>query len=144
MTEILSGNKVLDGFDQFWSVYPRRVAKLAAMRMYKRALKLTTVETILWAAKQYAAERTGMDSRFTAHPATWLHAGRWEDYGSPNQTSAATSIVGKFYAGFCSREYEAWNDFLRRTTGKGVPPTRSGGWWFDSRWPPDYVEHEAA
>ena len=30
-----------------------------------------------------AAERTGQEAKFTAHPATWLNGGRWKDEPAP-------------------------------------------------------------
>jgi len=30
-------------------------------------------------ARRYAEARAGQDPQYTAHPATWLNAGRWDD-----------------------------------------------------------------
>ncbi len=75
----------LEGFSEFWSVYPRHVAKLAAIRMYKRALKKTAPATIIAAARRYASERAGQDQAFTKHPATWLNGGCWDDESAPSK-----------------------------------------------------------
>lgn len=125
----------LEGFEEFWKVFPRRVAKQAALRMYKRAQKLTTSAEILRAAKLYAQERLGQDAAFTKHPATWLNAGCWGDY--PQEEKTETSTAG-FYAAFTSPELDAWNMYGRKTRGMSYPADKRGGWFFPTRWPPGY------
>jgi hypothetical protein len=122
----------LEGFDEFWAAYPKRKDKIAAMRMYARALKMTTSAEILRAAKLYAGEVAGKEDRFTKYPATWLNAGSWANYSQPVITSAP---VG-FYASFTSRELEAWDEYGRKTRGHGYPRDRRGGWLFPTQWPP--------
>lgn len=68
-----------EGFAAFWMAYPRKIAKGAAIRAYSKALRLTTPVELLAAATRYATERQGQDEKFTAHPASWLNAQRWED-----------------------------------------------------------------
>jgi hypothetical protein len=83
-TEInTSSNK----FDDFWSVYPRKVGKRDAERAYVRALKVATSEEILEGAKRYAADPNRL-SEFTAHPATWLNRGSWADDPLPPRSPA--------------------------------------------------------
>ena len=64
-------------FEEFWAVYPRKVAKGAARKAYRNALNRATVEEILAGAKRYSASKP--EPQFTAHPATWLNADRWLD-----------------------------------------------------------------
>lgn len=127
----------LEGFDEFWRIFPRRVAKQAAIRMYKRALKLTTPAEILRAAKQYAQERAGQDANYTKHPATWLNAGCWGDYVPYpfDRNGNGVADVG-FYADFSSAELEAWQTYGRQTRGRTYPTDKRGGWRFPTRWPP--------
>ena len=68
-------------FDEFWNLYPRRVAKKAASKSYARALKDTTHEQIVEGVTRYAAycKSRGTDAQYIAHPATWLNQGRWDD-----------------------------------------------------------------
>ena len=72
-------------FDEFWSIYPRKVGKRDAENAYKRALKLVTSEEILEGAKRYATDPNRVD-QFTAHPATWLNRGSWADQPLPPRT----------------------------------------------------------
>jgi hypothetical protein len=70
-----------DFADQFWRVYPRRVAKRAAMAALERVHRSGEVAfpTLLEAVERYAESVAGKDIQFVAHPATWLNQGRWED-----------------------------------------------------------------
>ena len=79
-----------EGFVEFWSVYPRKEAKRAAVKAYRAALKRATAEDILKGAKRYAATRP--EPRFTAMGATWLNADRWED--NPVSNNNAPSAPG--------------------------------------------------
>ena len=72
-------------FDEFWSVYPRKVGKRDAENAYKRALKIATSEEIFEGAKRYATDPNRVD-QFTAHPATWLNRGSWADQALPPRT----------------------------------------------------------
>lgn len=66
-------------FTEFWAVYPRKVAKADALKAWTSALKRTDPATLIAGAMRYAAERTGQDSTYTKHPATWLNKGCWTD-----------------------------------------------------------------
>ena len=72
-------------FDEFWSIYPRKVGKRDAENAYKRALKIATSEEIFEGAKRYATDPNRVD-QFTAHPATWLNRGSWADQALPPRT----------------------------------------------------------
>ncbi|MCO1575005.1 MarR family winged helix-turn-helix transcriptional regulator [Crossiella sp. SN42] len=72
-----------EDFDEFWSIYPRKVGKTAARKAWDRALRDATPEAILTGAARFAAQRAGQDPKFTPHPATWLNAGRWDDEDTP-------------------------------------------------------------
>ena len=68
-----------DSFDVFWNCYPKKVAKRAARRAFKNALKRVGAQEIIDAARRFAAEREGEAVRFTPHASTWLNADRWAD-----------------------------------------------------------------
>lgn len=68
-----------DGFDTFWSTYPRKIGKGAARKAWAKALKTADAATITAGAARYATERAGQDPKYTPHPATWLNAERWAD-----------------------------------------------------------------
>jgi hypothetical protein len=77
--EPISSSSKDDGFDDFWTIYPRKVGKGAARKAWKTALKKAPKETILDGLATYQATRRGEDPSYTAHPATWLNAERWDD-----------------------------------------------------------------
>ena len=71
-----------ESFAQFWAIYPRHVAKQAALKAWKKvAPQNGLVETILQAVR---VQRSGADwqrddGQYIPHPATWLNQHRWED-----------------------------------------------------------------
>jgi hypothetical protein len=75
-------------FDAFWSVYPRKHGKQAAIRAWLTAIKKVEPQVIVEAAKRYADDPNRVD-QFTAHASTWLNQGRWEDAPLPNRVSRA-------------------------------------------------------
>ena len=68
-----------DGFDEFWSNYPRKVAKKAALKAWRTARKEAQKEDIIAGVILYAIMRRDEDPRFTPHASTWLNQGRWAD-----------------------------------------------------------------
>lgn len=67
-------------FHEFWKIYPRKVGgKDAAADAFRKALSRASADTIIAGAKAYAEKRKDEDPQYTAHPKTWLHAGRWSD-----------------------------------------------------------------
>lgn len=70
-------------FDEFWSVYPRRIAKATAMKAWTAAMKRAKAEDIISAAGRYAATVVDSEERFIAHPSTWLNGDRWADFQEP-------------------------------------------------------------
>ena len=74
-----------DLFDEFWREVPKRVGKTSAQKAWAKAVKSAPPDEIIAAMRRYAAEREGKDPQFTAHPATWLNAGRWADEAASTQ-----------------------------------------------------------
>lgn len=74
--------RVESDFLDFYAAYPRHVGKEAARRAFVKAVKAgTPAAEIVEGARRYAAATTaaGTETRYVAHPATWLNAGRWSD-----------------------------------------------------------------
>ncbi len=70
------------GFTAFWEVYPRRVARLAAVRAWNVLRPEPVLQAELCAAvgRLALAESWVRDGgRFIPHPATFLNGRRWED-----------------------------------------------------------------
>src|SRR5689334_4632778 len=64
-------------FDLFWAKYPRRVAKLAAMKAFAKARTVATLDELLAGVDNYIRHKP--DYADWAHASSWLNAGRWMD-----------------------------------------------------------------
>lgn len=84
-----------DLFEAFWSAYPRRVAKATARKAFAKAIKLTTLETMLAAIESYKAHKP--DWMAFKHPATWLNSEGWEDEWEPERPATALSAAQSLY-----------------------------------------------
>lgn len=84
-------------FADFWAVYPRKIAKAAALKAWNKAVKSAAAEDVIAGARRYA-EDPNRAERFTAHPATWLNAGRWEDEPLPSRSSGPRDRQGEILA----------------------------------------------
>ena len=73
--------KIPKTFDEFWELYPLKKGKQAALMKYKIALKSVDHARLIAGVRRYIGElkRDGTEAQFIAHPATWLHQGRWDD-----------------------------------------------------------------
>ena len=71
-------------FGLFWSTYPTKVGKQAAMKAWEKAIQQADAATIVEGARRYAEDPNRHPS-YTAHPSTWLNAGRWADDPLPTR-----------------------------------------------------------
>jgi len=87
MPTVSVGEKVAPSdFDAFWGVYPRKVGKTKALKVWVKlskvdraaALQALPEHVTMWRVKQVAAE-------FIPHPTSWLNGRRWEDELLPQQ-----------------------------------------------------------
>lgn len=69
---------VHSAFDLFWKSYPLKVGKTAAKKAWDKAVESEDQDLIIHGALQYAQDPNRHPS-YTAHPSTWLNAGRWAD-----------------------------------------------------------------
>lgn len=70
----------IDHFEQFWSVYPRKVGKANARKAW--AAKVTSdqiIKDIAFNVEQRILQGEWSDVKFIPHPATYLNGARWED-----------------------------------------------------------------
>ena len=72
----------LSEFDWFWSEYPKKKARLDALKAWKATADIRPDTEILIAAidRQIKSEdwqRAG--GQFIPYPATWLNGARWDD-----------------------------------------------------------------
>lgn len=70
----------LDGFETFWMMYPRKIAKKDAQKAWQQVMRqpdAPNIDLILAAIEKYKAAQK--DRNYIAYPASWLRAGRWAD-----------------------------------------------------------------
>jgi hypothetical protein len=77
-------------FLAFWDVYPRKVGKRDAMRAFTTAVQEGTNPGRIIAGALRYRDDPNREAAYTAHPATWLRAGRWDDDPLPARPQAAT------------------------------------------------------
>ena len=69
-----------DSFNQFWLLYPRKRARIPALKAWKRiAPDYETLLKILSGVVRYQKSGEWADPKFIPYPATFLNQGRWED-----------------------------------------------------------------
>lgn len=75
-------------FDEFWSVYPRHVAKADALKVFTKVAKSVDPAAVVAGARRYASDPNLPEKQFIPHPTTWLNAGRWDDEPLPPRGGA--------------------------------------------------------
>ena len=72
-------------FTRFWALYPRKVAKLAALKAWKAALRMACANDIIDGLYLYPFRA---EAAYQPHASTWLNAGSWmvEDDTPPPTT----------------------------------------------------------
>lgn len=70
-------NKSTSDFSDFWTQYPRKIAKPKAEKAYARAVKKTPPGEILSGLMVW--KMYWDNPQFIPHPATWLNDERWND-----------------------------------------------------------------
>jgi len=87
-------------FSEFWSAYPKRIGKGAALKAWKKLKPSTDLCARITAAiatqRQSDQWRKG-DGQFIPNPATWLNQGRWDD---EPQAAEAVREPGTWIGGF--------------------------------------------
>lgn len=84
-------------FADFWEIYPRKTARAAALKAWQKAVRTAAPAAIIEGARAYAAD-PNREAKFTAYPATWLNAGRWEDEPLPSRSSGHRDRQGEILA----------------------------------------------
>jgi hypothetical protein len=66
-------------FTAFWSAYPRKVAKPAALKAWRSAKDRPSLADLLAALDRHKGSEQWQAARFIPHPATWINGQRWDD-----------------------------------------------------------------
>jgi hypothetical protein len=89
-----------DGFDEFWSLYPRKVAKGRARAAFAKAVAagVPAEEIIAGLRRGLPAMRERIEAgevRYVKHPGTWLAAECWLDVPEASIGGKVTSLYQK-------------------------------------------------
>jgi biotin operon repressor len=75
----------IDGFDEFWSIYPLKREKPKARRAFEKATKrVGAIDRIIEGAVAYRDDPNRQDA-YTKYPATWLNNDCWDDGPLPSK-----------------------------------------------------------
>ena len=66
-------------FADFWSVWPRKESRPAALKAWDKAIRRQGSDVIVEAAIRYAQNPNRPDKQFIPHASTWLNGDRWDD-----------------------------------------------------------------
>lgn len=100
-----------DPFEIFWNIYPRKCGKAMARAKWKQITGNgmqakcrdrdgntmdvdlhATPEDIIEGVKAYRYDCIDTESRYIAHPSTWLNQGRWEDQDAEDRADKARKM----------------------------------------------------
>lgn len=72
-------------FDTFWKAYPKKMSKGTAKKAFDKAIKITSLDTILEAIGRLSKSVNWIKEKgkYIPYPATWLNAMGWEDEATP-------------------------------------------------------------
>lgn len=69
-------------FTRFWAVYPKKVAKGAALKAWRKRQPDDALVAEMFVALEWQTQSEGWQKdggQYVPNPATWLNGGRWED-----------------------------------------------------------------
>jgi hypothetical protein len=65
------------GFEKFWNLYPKKIAKADALKAWNKATKSKTADELLKLTKAYAEGKLP-ELKYIPYPASWLNKGLYE------------------------------------------------------------------
>jgi len=81
------------GFDKFWELYPKKIAKADALKAWKQVLKKKTADEMIALTKAYSESKLP-DMTYIPYPASWLNKGLYEAVEETPKT-VAKPIFGR-------------------------------------------------
>jgi hypothetical protein len=82
------------GFDKFWELYPKRIAKADALKAWKQATKKKTADELIALTKAYSESKLP-DMTYIPYPASWLNKGLYEAVENDKPAPASKPIFGR-------------------------------------------------
>lgn len=68
-----------DGFQRFWTAYPKKVGRLAAAKQWARIKPTSELVDQMLKTLAWQIESEQWQRGYIPHPTTWLSQGRWDD-----------------------------------------------------------------
>lgn len=131
-------DSVKNAFAAWWAIYPRKVAKRDAEKTYREVVAKgqATPEALIAGATRYANQCRNHDQKYTAHPATWLRGGRWDDEAAaPTRAGNGKTVPEEPPEALWDRKLHAWFNHGQWPGQWANQPDERG-----CDIPPDYVE----
>jgi len=86
-----------EAFLAWYSCYPRKVGRPAALKAWNRAMKVATpeevVDGLIRHLPAFLAQKERGETQFIPHPATWLNQERWNDDPPPVPSRLARHVA---------------------------------------------------
>lgn len=102
-------------FEEFWSAYPKKADKRAALKAWEQAIKRARPEDITSGAKRYRDD-PNRDEAYTKNASTWLNADAWGNDPLPDRTRPAERSRT---ANYDQQRHQANNELYQRMTQGG-------------------------
>jgi len=98
----------LEGFEEFWAAYPRKIAKPYCREIWTR--KERNLQMILASLKKTKSSPDWQKEggKFIPNPSTWLNQGRWEDEGMDYSALTPVKQTITSRIGINEQEAEIW------------------------------------
>ena len=85
-----------DRFDEFWNLYPKKVAKADALKAWNKALKKKTADELIGLTKAYAESKLP-DMTYIPYPASWLNKELYDNVELPENKTLPKLKIGKWH-----------------------------------------------
>jgi hypothetical protein len=84
------------GFDTFWLLYPKKIAKADAVKAWKQVLKKKTADEMIALTKAYSESKLP-DMTYIPYPASWLNKGLYEAVEVEENKPLPKLKIGKWH-----------------------------------------------
>lgn len=119
-----------DGFNEFWKIYPRKIAKEAALKAWVKAKKeraLPSIQKLAETLEEHAQILHWRDKPDAIpYPASWINGKRWNDEAKAKWAPSIPKPVSS-PADLAARDLKAALNNARNEIDKAIAPA-SDGW----------------
>jgi predicted transcriptional regulator len=88
--------KHLEGFDTFWNLYPKKIAKADALKAWKKATTKKTADELISLTKAYSESKLP-DMTYIPYPASWLNKELYESVEVQENKPLQKLKIGKWH-----------------------------------------------